>query len=62
MSSRNLPSPPRLAQLIAHDAISALINLSSMLEVVQRLHKLPGFVTGLVRLIVVRPILVSPRN
>ncbi|BGP28547.1 Protein hgh1 [Rhodotorula toruloides] len=39
-------------ELIAHDAISALINLSSMLEVAQRLHKLPGFVTGLVRLIV----------
>ncbi|KAJ8297158.1 Protein HGH1 [Rhodotorula toruloides] len=46
-------------ELIAHDAISALINLSSMLEVVQRLHKLPGFVTGLVRLIVDEKALLS---
>ncbi|BGP21389.1 hypothetical protein Rt10032_c01g0103 [Rhodotorula toruloides] len=46
-------------ELIAHDAVSALINLSSMLEVVQRLHKLPGFVTGLVRLIVDEKALLS---
>ncbi|GAA5846764.1 hypothetical protein JCM9279_004431 [Rhodotorula babjevae] len=39
-------------EIIAHDALSALINLSSTLDVVLRLHKLPGFVTGLVRMII----------
>ncbi|GAA5960012.1 hypothetical protein JCM8115_004498 [Rhodotorula mucilaginosa] len=39
-------------ELIAHDALSALINLSNQLEVVQRLDKIPGFLTGLVRMII----------
>jgi hypothetical protein len=43
-----------LPQLIAHDAISALINLTNSFEVALRLSKIPGFVTGLVRMIVVR--------
>ncbi|GJN92101.1 hypothetical protein Rhopal_005130-T1 [Rhodotorula paludigena] len=46
-------------ELIAHDALSALINLSSTLEVVTRLHKLPGFVTGLVRMIIDEKALLS---
>ena len=37
-----------------------MINLSSTLDVVLRLHKLPGFVTGLVRMIIVRPFSPSP--
>ncbi|BGP52688.1 hypothetical protein JCM8202_004785 [Rhodotorula sphaerocarpa] len=39
-------------ELIAHDALSALINLSNQLEVVQRLDKYPGYLSGLVRMIV----------
>ncbi|GAA6058510.1 hypothetical protein JCM10212_006949 [Sporobolomyces blumeae] len=39
-------------ELIAHDALSALINLTSSLVVVQRLSKIPGFITGLVRMII----------
>lgn len=39
-------------ELIAHDALSALINLSNQLEVVQRLDKIPGFLAGLVRMII----------
>ncbi|GAA5981203.1 hypothetical protein JCM10908_004021 [Rhodotorula pacifica] len=39
-------------ELIAHDALSALINLSNQLEVVQRLDKLPGYLAGLVRMII----------
>ncbi|POY70380.1 hypothetical protein BMF94_6661 [Rhodotorula taiwanensis] len=39
-------------ELIAHDALSALINLSNQLEVVQRLDKYPGYLAGLVRMII----------
>ncbi|GAA6036012.1 hypothetical protein JCM8097_005214 [Rhodosporidiobolus ruineniae] len=39
-------------ELIAHDALSALINLSNMHEVALRLSKMPGYTTGLVRMIV----------
>ncbi|GAA5871941.1 hypothetical protein JCM3774_000735 [Rhodotorula dairenensis] len=39
-------------ELIAHDALSALINLSNQLEVVQRLDKIPGYLAGLVRMII----------
>ena len=41
-----------LVQLIAHDALSALINLSSSTEVATRLSKIDGFLTGLVRMII----------
>ncbi|GAA6002814.1 hypothetical protein JCM10207_007695 [Rhodosporidiobolus poonsookiae] len=39
-------------ELIAHDALSALINLTNSFEVALRLSKVPGFVVGLVRMIV----------
>ncbi|GAA5856291.1 hypothetical protein JCM8547_000856 [Rhodosporidiobolus lusitaniae] len=39
-------------ELIAHDALSALINLTNTFEVALRLSKIPGFTTGLVRMIV----------
>ncbi|BGP12445.1 hypothetical protein JCM10213_006989 [Rhodosporidiobolus nylandii] len=41
-----------LSLLIAHDALSALINLTNSFEVALRLSKVPGYVTGLVRLII----------
>ncbi|GAA6023679.1 hypothetical protein JCM11491_005270 [Sporobolomyces phaffii] len=46
-------------EIIAHDAISSLINLTSSLVVVQRLAKIPGFITGLVRMIVDEKALLS---
>ncbi|GAA5828131.1 hypothetical protein JCM11251_002603 [Rhodosporidiobolus azoricus] len=39
-------------ELIAHDALTALINLTNSFEVALRLSKVPGYVTGLVRMIV----------
>ncbi|GAA5957431.1 hypothetical protein JCM3765_001135 [Sporobolomyces pararoseus] len=46
-------------EIIAHDALSSLINLTSSLVVVQRLAKIPGFITGLVRMIVDEKALLS---
>lgn len=40
-------------ELIAHDALSALINLTSSITIAARLAKIEGFITGLVRMIVV---------
>ncbi|SCZ90269.1 BZ3500_MvSof-1268-A1-R1_Chr1-3g01882 [Microbotryum saponariae] len=39
-------------ELIAHDALSVLINLTSSIIVADRLAKIPGFLTGLVRMII----------
>ncbi|GAA5909228.1 hypothetical protein JCM6882_003772 [Rhodosporidiobolus microsporus] len=39
-------------ELIAHDALTALINLTNSFEVALRLSKVPGYTTGLVRMIV----------
>ncbi|GAA5968374.1 hypothetical protein JCM21900_002394 [Sporobolomyces salmonicolor] len=46
-------------ELIAHDALSALINLTSSLTVATRLSKIPGFLTGLVRMIIDEKALLS---
>lgn len=40
-------------ELIAHDALSALINLTSSITIAARLAKIEGFITGLVRMILV---------
>ena len=40
-------------ELIAHDALSALINLTSSITNAARLAKIDGFITGLVRMIIV---------
>ncbi|KAM0793364.1 hypothetical protein ACM66B_000819 [Microbotryomycetes sp. NB124-2] len=39
-------------EIIAHDALSALINLTSSILVSTRLAKIPGFLAGLVRMII----------
>ncbi|SCV68378.1 BQ2448_499 [Microbotryum intermedium] len=39
-------------EFIAHDALSALINLTSSILVADRLAKIPGFLTGLVRMVI----------
>ncbi|ORY74997.1 hypothetical protein BCR35DRAFT_306395 [Leucosporidium creatinivorum] len=46
-------------ELIAHDALSALINLTSSITVAARLAKIEGFITGLVRMIVDEKALLS---
>ena len=44
-----------ISQLIAHDALSALINLTNSALATVRIAKIDGFVAGLVRMIIVGP-------
>lgn len=47
-------------ELIAHDALSALINLTSSISIAARLAKIDGFITGLVRMIIVSSLVALP--
>lgn len=48
-----------MIQLIAHDALSALINLTNSSIISIRLAKIPGFLDGLVRMIIVSLVISS---